>query len=214
MRREPLAGGQPDGIVAHLEKIYFSYGSRPILKNLDLALMAGETVVVSGSNGSGKTTLIKILAGLLRPVQGSLKLGRNFFGRNLYLPGGGLYEDLSVGENLKLFAGFHQTSRERLEALISHFALGDLVSRRPTELSRGQAARSALAQHFLPEVSLYLLDEPFSGLDNEASLLLTGYAEQCRKRGAALLISSTGSDGALATGAKRYHLLNGSLSVG
>lgn len=197
----------------HLDHLSFSYGSRPILKNLNLTVTPGEIVVVTGLNGSGKTTLIKILAGLLRPAAGSLKLGEKFSGRNLYLPGGGLYEDLSVGENLKLFAGFHRTSQGRLDEVISLFAPGDLLTRRPTELSRGQAARAALAQLFLPDVSLYLLDEPYLGLDDAASHLLTRFVEESGKRGAALLIASTGSDGGLLRAAKRYQLINGSLKT-
>lgn len=199
--------------LAVLHRIGFAYGSRPVLHDLSLEVMEGECVVVSGSNGSGKTTLIKIVAGLLKPAAGSCAFGKNFRGRNLYLPGGGLYEDLSVGENLRLFGSFHRISRERWSEVISHFKLGDLLSRRPTELSRGQAARASLAQTFLADVSFYLLDEPTSGLDEVAADLLAGYVETCRRRGAAVLISSTGSDGIFPEGVRRYRLTNGKLAL-
>lgn len=198
--------------LAVFDRIGFAYGPRSVLRDLSLEVSAGECVVISGSNGSGKTTLIKIAAGLLKPAAGGCTFGKNFRGRNLYLPGGGLYEDLSVEENLRLFGSLHRILRERWSHVISHFNLGDLLPRRPPELSRGQVSRASLAQTFLADVSLYLLDEPTSGLDETASGLLTGYLETCRRRGSAVVISSTGADGFFPNGVRRYRLTNGKLA--
>jgi molybdopterin-binding protein len=157
--------------------------ARVAARDVDLALdvAAGETVAVVGPNGAGKSTLLAVLAGLVRPDEGTVRLGgRVLDGRPPHDRGVALlaqdpllFPHLSALENVA-FAPRAQGVRRRAAraAALAHLeALGvaDLADRRPGRLSGGQAQRVALARALAAEPALLLLDEPMAALDVEVT---------------------------------------------
>jgi heme exporter protein A len=154
------------------------YGERVALAGVDLSIREGETLLVLGPNGAGKTTLLRVLATLLRPSGGEVRV----FG--VRLPGDAwkvrgriglldhdalLYRDLSGRENLRFHARLHGIEREAAEARISALLAAVGMERRGddrvAELSAGMRQRLAICRCVLHEPELLLLDEPDSNLD-------------------------------------------------
>jgi heme exporter protein A len=171
------------------------------LKRLDLDIRTGETVAILGPNGAGKTTLLRLLATLLRPSGGSLKL----FDK-LLNDGGAqarrqigflshssfLYPDLTPIENLEFYAAaFHVAdARERVREALNEVGLLGWRNRPVATLSRGMEQRCALARALLHRPSLLLLDEPFSGLDVDSAAMLSAILRREREHGTTILMST------------------------
>jgi heme exporter protein A len=161
------------------------YGERTALEGVGLELEAGRTLVVLGPNGAGKTTLLRILATLLRPSGGEVRvlgcsLPREAWklrGRIGYLGHEPLlYRDLSGRENLRFHARLHGIGGERAEARIGELLAATGMERRAderiAELSAGMRQRLAICRCVLHEPELLLLDEPDSNLDAEGRELV------------------------------------------
>ncbi|MDX6682985.1 MAG: heme exporter protein [Solirubrobacteraceae bacterium] len=150
------------------------YGERLALRDVSLELAVGQTLVVFGPNGAGKTTLLRMLATLLRPHAGELRvLGRE-------LPDDGyavrarigflgheplLYRELSGRENLRFHARLHGVDPARVEAVLEAVGMQGRAGDPVAELSRGMVQRLAVARAVLHEPELLLLDEPLANLD-------------------------------------------------
>jgi heme exporter protein A len=156
------------------------YGDRPAIEDLSFRLGAGETLVVLGPNGAGKTTLLRILATLLRPSAGEVRVlgcdlpkeAWKLRGRIGYLGHEPLlYRDLSGRENLRFHARLHGISGERAEARIEQLLAAAGMDRRGddrvADFSAGMRQRIAVCRCVLHEPQLLLLDEPDSNLDAE-----------------------------------------------
>jgi heme exporter protein A len=154
------------------------YGERIALDGVDLSLAAEETLVVLGPNGAGKTTLLRILATLLRPSGGEVRvLGCSLPGEAWKLRGrigflgheALLYRDLSGRENLRFHASLHgmrgEAAEARIAALLGAVGMQRRADERVAELSAGMRQRLALCRCVLHEPELLLLDEPESNLD-------------------------------------------------
>jgi heme exporter protein A len=155
------------------------YGERTALSGVTVSVPAGATLAVLGPNGAGKTTLLRVLAGLLRPHEGSAsvlgsklpdeawkvrgKIG--FLGHDSLL-----YRDLTVRQNLEFHARLHGVSGvdEALASVGLERRAGDPVR----ELSRGMAQRAAVARATLHNPQVLLLDEPRANLDPAAAAQL------------------------------------------
>jgi heme exporter protein A len=165
----------------------------PVLDGIDLNLDVGESLVVLGPNGAGKTTLLRILATLLRPGGGEVRVlgarlpseawkarGRiGFLGHEPLL-----YRDLSGRENLRFHARLHglkgEPAETRIESLLAAIGMARRAEQRTAELSAGMRQRLAICRCVLHEPELLLLDEPDSNLDAEGRELareLIGPAE-------------------------------------
>jgi len=155
------------------------YGERAALRDVTLELEAGRTLVVFGPNGAGKTTLLRMLATLLRPHAGEVRvLGHE-------LPAGGyavrgqigflghealLYRELTGRENLRFYARLHRIARaERVEEVLDAVRMTKRADDPVAELSRGMVQRLAIARAVLHEPALLLLDEPLANLDPAAA---------------------------------------------
>ena len=156
-----------------------TYGAQVILKDLDLDVPWGAFLTVFGTNGSGKTTLIKVLATLSRPAKGQISLAgfdlkenaagiRRNIGMVTHQPM--LYGDLTALENLKFHGKMFglKDLDERIENATQIMGLGRFLTKRVSTLSHGMQKRVSLAKATLHDPPILLLDEPETGLDQEA----------------------------------------------
>jgi heme exporter protein A len=156
------------------------YGDRPALDGLDFELATGASLVVLGPNGAGKTTLLRILATLLRPSGGTVRVlgcslpdeAWKLRGRIGYLGHAPLlYRDLSGRENLRFGARLYGLDRAaaeaRIEELLRAVGMERRADERVAELSAGMRQRLSICRCVLHEPELLLLDEPDSNLDAE-----------------------------------------------
>ncbi len=139
----------------------FSYARNKIFENVDFCLDKGECLVVFGANGIGKSTLLSTLAGLNRPRSGSIVRPSGVPG---YIPqDGGIFEDMSVGDNLRFFAGALGAKKALSSPLPFGFSAND--RRRVSKLSGGNKKKLSIVCALLGAPGLLLLDEPCAGLD-------------------------------------------------
>ena len=176
------------------------FGTVRALDRVSTTLPEGSTTLLRGPNGAGKTTLLRVLAALTRPTGGAVRvLGVNPFGADAaaqrsrlgYLgQETALYGELTLQENLEFCAKLHGVGPERIEFLIHELELEGVAGQRVRTLSLGYRRRAGLARTRLTDPSLVLLDEPWNGLDAEASQQLTHWLEQHRKAGHSALVAA------------------------
>jgi heme exporter protein A len=160
--------------VIHARALEKRYGDKRILRGVSLDVADEDFLLVTGPNGSGKTTLLRLCAGLAAPSRGELSVGVER-GRLGYLGHEPLvYRELTALENLDLYGRLYRIAerRERTGMLLERFGLWDARHARAGSFSRGMLQRLALCRTLLHEPSLLLLDEPYSGLDEEGERLL------------------------------------------
>ena len=146
-----------------------SFGSKRVLRDLDLDVADRDLLVVTGPNGSGKSTLLALCAGLLAPTRGELEVEVDR-GRIGYLAHEPLvYRELTALENLDLYGRLYRVPerRERIGMLLERYGLWEARRERVATFSRGMQQRLALCRTLLHEPDLLLLDEPYAGLDEE-----------------------------------------------
>lgn len=162
----------------------------PVFQPVDLALAAGELLIVTGANGSGKTTLLRLLAGVLQPSSGRID---NRAGQVAYLGHAlALKEDLSSVENLHFVRDFHGRTGITVNAAIDCVGLGRVALQPARTLSAGQRKRCALARLLLQPAPLWLLDEPYSNLDAEGMELVDRLLQQHVQEGGAAIVATHG----------------------
>ncbi len=154
-----------------------------------------------GANGAGKTTLLRVLAGLLKPESGTIRLNgietrqdlqylrRNigFLAHQPYL-----YEELTVMENLLFFGQMYgiKGARERALTLVERVGLSRRVNERIGVLSRGQLQRISLVRALIHDPLLLLFDEPDTGLDESGNALLNELLQEHAQRGGGVLFTT------------------------
>jgi heme exporter protein A len=156
------------------------FGERTALDRVDLSLDAGESLIVLGPNGAGKTTLLRILATLLRPNGGGVRVLAARLPREAWKVRGRigflgheplLYRELSGRENLRFHARLHgldgDAAATRIEQLLVAVGMARRGDDRVAELSAGMRQRLAICRCVLHRPELLLLDEPDSNLDAE-----------------------------------------------
>ncbi len=167
------------------------YGPLPAVRGVDFALAAGEFLALFGPNGAGKTTLLKILAGLVRPTRGEVRIAGEAVtgGDGAWRRGIGvlshqtyLYAGLSAAENLEFYGRLYGLDRlrERVGEALEGVGLWERRGDRVRGFSRGMQQRLALARTLLHDPGVVLLDEPYTGLDPHAAAMLGGVLERLR----------------------------------
>jgi heme exporter protein A len=164
-----------------LEGLERRYGERIALAGVSARVDEGQTLTVLGPNGAGKTTLLRVLATLLRPHGGRVRvLGAELPGEAWKVRGRIglvsheplLYRDLSARDNLRYHARLHSTPLGRVEEVLEAVGMDRRADEPLRDLSRGMVQRVATARAVLHDPPLLLLDEPRAGLDGTAAELL------------------------------------------
>jgi heme exporter protein A len=167
--------------VLELDGLTRNYGERAALADVSLSLPAGQTLVVFGPNGAGKTTLLRVLATLLRPHAGEVRLlGESLPGDAWKVRGRVgllaheplLYRELSARENLRYHARLYGVNEHRVRERLAAVGMAERADEPLRTLSRGMVQRVAVARATLHDPELLLLDEPYANLDPAAAELV------------------------------------------
>ncbi|PHK50460.1 metal ABC transporter ATP-binding protein [Staphylococcus edaphicus] len=186
-----------------VKDLNLSLGNKQVLQNIDLSIpIQGEIIGIMGPNGAGKSSLIKSLIGEFKPT-GSALLNDDYIQNNLkyvtYIPQkahidldfpinvehvvlSGAYKDIGW------FKWITSSTRQRLNQLMQTLELEDLRHRQISELSGGQLQRVLVARALMSESILYLLDEPFVGIDFHSEQIIMQQLRKLKEQGKLLLI--------------------------
>jgi heme ABC exporter ATP-binding subunit CcmA len=186
-QRAAVAGGA----VLEVAGLTRRFGHVRALRGIDFSLTSGHSLAVFGPNGAGKTTLLRVLAGLLKPDGGSVRLGGMPLGQadathrrrvGLISHHSLLYDGLTAVENLVFYARLYGLERPKVAAAaaLEGVGLADRGTDRVGTFSRGMVQRLAIARALLHGPEVLLLDEPFSGLDQRAAAALRALLERLR----------------------------------
>ncbi len=197
----PTSAGAASSIVAR--GVRRTFGDVVAVDSIDLEAPAGEVTALVGPNGSGKTTLLLVLASLLVPDAGEVRIGgfdpvaqaREVRRRTGWMPDVfGTWETLTCREVLETVADAYfvprTKARSRIEELLAMVHLDDLADRPTQVLSRGQKQRLGLARALVHDPDVLLLDEPASGLDPRSRVELRTIVRRLAASGKAVLVSS------------------------
>lgn len=171
-------------LVIHIEGLKKSFGSKEVLKNINLDVRRGENVVVLGKSGQGKSVTIQCIVGMLVPDAGTLTVfGDEVAGMNekelkalrmkigFLFQGAALYDSMTVRENLEfpltrvLKLKDQGEIDQRVEEVLDGVGLADAVDKMPSDLSGGMRKRVGLARTLIVKPEIMLYDEPTTGLD-------------------------------------------------
>lgn len=178
------------------------YSHIPVLKDVSFEVKDGELVGLIGLNGAGKSTTIKHIIGLLRPQKGKILVnGHSLNGGDQYRKEIGfipetpvLYEDLTLKEHIEVTAMAYDIpidqAMKRAEPLLKTFRLDKKLDWFPVHFSKGMKQKVMILCAFLIQPSLYIIDEPFLGLDPLAIDALLNLMTEMKKQGASILMST------------------------
>jgi heme exporter protein A len=183
-----------------VENVEKWFGRTSALQGVSLTVQRGAFLVFLGRNGAGKSTLLRVIARIVKPNSGKVEVcgvdvlrhpevGRErlgFVAHSSYL-----YRNLTAFENLRFFAGLYGLrSGDRVQLALRWVGLEESAHRRVHGFSRGMQQRLSIARATLHDPDILLLDEPFSGLDFEASELLGQWLQDFVANGKTVLMAT------------------------
>ncbi|HSQ31398.1 MAG TPA: heme ABC exporter ATP-binding protein CcmA [Gemmatimonadaceae bacterium] len=196
-----------------------TFGRRRAVDGVTLSVPAGDCLALFGPNGAGKTTLLRLIAGLLKPSEGTVRVGGRALRDDASARGqvglishqSMLYRALTARENVEFAArlygmGDHHAAAKRA---LEHMRVLDRADTPVRALSRGLQQRVSIARAIVHEPSVVLLDEPYTGLDAAGGAALTGMLQSLRSSGAALLLVTHNVDEGLAVASHAAVMLAG-----
>ncbi|OAS83994.1 MULTISPECIES: ABC transporter ATP-binding protein [Metabacillus] len=179
------------------------YTRNPVLKDISFEVDKGQIVGLIGLNGAGKSTTIKHIIGLMEAQKGKISINDNTFADDAaayrsqfsFIPETPiLYDELTLREHLELTAMAYgldkDTFEKRLQPLLKEFRMEKRLKWFPAHFSKGMKQKVMIMCAFLIEPSLYIIDEPFVGLDPLAINSLLEMMEKAKKQGSAILMST------------------------
>lgn len=189
--------------ILELQHITGGYTRRPVLHDVSFTIGRGELIGLIGLNGAGKSTTIKHIIGLMNPHEGDIRLNGVTFRENpeqyrkafSYIPETPiLYDELTLREHLELTAMAYGLEKEvfeaRSEQLLKEFRMEKRLKWFPSHFSKGMRQKVMIMCAFLVNPSLYIIDEPFVGLDPIGIRSLLDQMEERKKQGASILMST------------------------
>jgi heme exporter protein A len=182
-----------------IRKLTKQADNKLILRGIDLSIKQGETVAILGPNGAGKSTLLKVLATLIKPTSGMVKINgldlkknqidiKKLFG---YLPHSSLlYDQYSPYENLIFFGKLYgvKNVEKRAIELVQEVGLSFFLNDPVKNFSRGMIQRIAIARAIVHDPQILFLDEPHTGLDQGAIGILNNVILSMKKKGTTTLM--------------------------
>jgi manganese/zinc/iron transport system ATP- binding protein len=198
-----MAGGSGGGPAIKVEDLTVAYGDQPVLWDVDMEVPAGVLMAVVGPNGAGKTTLIKAVTGLIRPVAGSVAVFGKPYAEQRHLVGyvpqrnsvdwdfpTTVLDVVMMGR----YGGLGWLRRpgraERAMAMeaLEKVGMAEFADRQISQLSGGQQQRVFLARAIVQDASIYLMDEPFQGVDATTERAIVTLLKEMRDRGKTVVV--------------------------
>nr|WP_320026167.1 ABC transporter ATP-binding protein [uncultured Acetobacterium sp.] len=178
-----------------------SFKKQSVLEQISLTIDSGRIFCLLGASGSGKTTLLRIMMGAIPTDGGRVTIGstsvpnRELLSNMGYMPQNeALYEELTIWENLKFFAGLHQMNRkafeENAEKLLQIVDMAKCKNKLVRDCSGGMKKRVSLAVALIHQPRLLLLDEPTVGVDPVLRRKIWQYLRQLRNGGTTILVTT------------------------
>lgn len=189
--------------ILQLQNVTGGYTRKPVIQDLSFEINKGELVGLIGLNGAGKSTTIKHIIGTLLPRAGEIRLNGVTLKEDLdqyrssfsYIPETPvLYEELTLKEHLQLTAMAYgldeKTLNERSESLLKEFRMEKRLNWFPSHFSKGMRQKVMIMCAFLVNPTLYIIDEPFVGLDPLGIQSLLDQMDDKKRTGASILMST------------------------
>ena len=189
--------------VLKIENLSGGYNRKKIIENINIEIPKGSITALIGLNGTGKSTTIKHILGLLRPMDGEIKVNGITIRENnekyrksiSYIPESPvLYDELTLEEHINLTAMAYglniKEAWEKADVLLKLFKLSDKKKFFPVHFSKGMKQKVMIICSFFVEPNLYIIDEPFLGLDPIAINDLINLMCEKRDNGASILMST------------------------
>jgi heme exporter protein A len=184
-----------------VKKLVKRFGMKNVLRGVDFSAQPGEFVVLLGPNGAGKTTFLRILASLSRPSMGQVTVAgfslpaqaaavRQRLGVVSHMPL--LYGDLTAEENLQFYGRMYNipTMNERIGNVLELIGLSSRRRDMVRTFSRGMQQRLAIGRAVLHDPDVMLFDEPYTGLDQDASEMLDDVLQNVAAAGRTVVMTS------------------------
>lgn len=189
--------------ILSVRNLRINYGSKEVLKGIDLEIKRGQVIGYIGPNGAGKSTTIKILLGLEESYVGTVEL----FGQDIsqgdvtykrrigYVPETAeIYDHLTASEYLSFVGGLYGMEEEDIDVkaqkMMALFGLGDVYHSRISSLSKGMRQKLLIIASLIHNPDLVILDEPINGLDANSVTVFKEILAQLAKRGKTIFYSS------------------------
>ncbi len=193
----------PSAALIEAQALVKAYDLLPVLRKLDFSVQRGEFVALLGPNGAGKSTFLRLLCGLSRPTAGTLRVGGWELPKEAHAVRGQiglvshkslLYETLSARENLTYFSRMYNIpaaeAAKRIPDILSQVGLGKRAHDLVRTFSRGMLQRLSIARALLHNPDILLLDEPYTGLDQDASAVLDGLLRDAHSGGRTIVMTT------------------------
>ena len=190
-----------------ITNLSFSYTTNrpPVLDDISISIDMGEQIAIIGQNGIGKTTFAKLIIGMLKPDQGTIKIngesihkksiariaqkiGYVFQNPNTMLFTRSVHKELEL--SMKKFNYCKEETSSKINEMLEFFELGNFANTHPRFLSRGEKQKLALATVLIQEPQIIILDEPFSGIDHCQRKIILDYIKKFKSQGRSVLIIS------------------------
>lgn len=183
-----------EDVMIHISKLNKWYGTKHVLKDIDLTVKKGECLGIVGKNGAGKTTLLECIENIKKWESGTISIqGVDNSGRykevlGVQLQSSSLPADIKVEEAMELFAVEHRVTYDK--ETYEKFGLQLFLKKKYKQLSTGQKRRLHLFIAILHNPQVVILDEPTAGLDIEGKEQLYAVIEELKEKGKTILITS------------------------
>lgn len=218
-----MVDSSPTDLAIAVEGLSKAFGRTSVLRSLDLDVPWGQVLTLVGPNGSGKTTLLKILSTLSKADSGRVLVAglnpavhgphvRRIIGVVTHDPL--LYEDLTGRENLRFFSRMFglQDSGERIETVTTFMGMTSRLDQKVSTMSHGMRKRLSIARAILHNPAILLMDEPESGLDQEALGMLDTLLSEDSTPSRTVVMTTHSLDRAIASGQRIAILANGKVA--
>ncbi|MFQ6015057.1 MAG: heme ABC exporter ATP-binding protein CcmA [Anaerolineae bacterium] len=216
-----------------IEGLSKSFGNKVALQDINLLVSEGQFLTIFGPNGAGKTTLLRVLATLSKPTSGTARLAGLDLGhgaveirRNIGLVSHQtfLYDDLTAAENLRFYGRMYNVPEleSRVKELVNQVGLSHRLHDPVRTYSRGMQQRLAIARAIIHNPPILLLDEPYTGLDQQATGMLRGVLSDLAIQGRTVIMTTHNLEqglalchqvAILANGRLVYHEAKGNIAI-
>lgn len=178
-------------IIVKVNKISKEYNKVKVLNEINMSIKENRIIGIIGPNGAGKTTLIRIILGIIKPTSGNIEYNEIINKYTIgYLPTNrGLYEELTVIDNIILYSKIYRVITKNVDILIDKFNITDIKYEKIKNLSSGMQQKVSFICSIIHNPKLLILDEPTANLDIENKMDIIKYINDYKNKGTIIITS-------------------------